>query len=165
MLNNKKGFTLIELLVVIAIIGMLAATVLTSLGTARAKGRDARRISDMQSIALALELYADSNKGNYPATLSGLVSAYLPSVPTDPSTGSAYLYYVGGRTAAGTCNRYHLGAVTEVASTGGSNSPVLPACKLGAVAQPVDTIVGGANGCAGTAVTAGTADTCYDVAN
>lgn len=49
--KSKRGFTLIELLVVIAIIGMLSSVVLASLNTARSKGRDARRLSDLKSIA------------------------------------------------------------------------------------------------------------------
>ncbi len=51
---HKRGFTLIELLVVIAIIGLLASVVLASLNTARQKGRDARRLSDLKEIANAV---------------------------------------------------------------------------------------------------------------
>jgi prepilin-type N-terminal cleavage/methylation domain-containing protein len=59
--QKTKGFTLIELLVVIAIIGLLASIVLVSLNTARQKARDSRRLTDIRQVALALELYADSN--------------------------------------------------------------------------------------------------------
>jgi len=55
--NYSAGFTLIELLVVIAIIGILSSVVLASLNSARTKGRDARRMSDLHNIQLALELY------------------------------------------------------------------------------------------------------------
>ncbi len=47
---QPRGFTLIELLVVIAIIGILASIVLVSVNGGRAKGRDAKRIEDLQSI-------------------------------------------------------------------------------------------------------------------
>jgi type II secretion system protein G len=55
--NSKKGFTLIELLVVVAIMGMLAALAVVSLNNARARARDARRVSDIKQIQTALELY------------------------------------------------------------------------------------------------------------
>ena len=55
MKTKKQGFTLIELLVVIAIIGILSTAVLTSLNSAREKARDAKKISDLKQIALALE--------------------------------------------------------------------------------------------------------------
>ena len=51
-----KAFTLIELLVVIAIISLLSSVVLTSLNGARAKGRDARRLSDLKEIANAFNI-------------------------------------------------------------------------------------------------------------
>lgn len=63
--KKTSGFTLIELLVVIAIISLLSSVVLTSLNSARAKARDARRIADVRQIQTALELYYDSY-GNYP---------------------------------------------------------------------------------------------------
>lgn len=56
---KRRGFTLIELLVVVAIIGLLSSVVLSSLNTARMKARDVQRKSDVQQIALALELDYD----------------------------------------------------------------------------------------------------------
>jgi len=90
---NAKGFTLIELLVVIAIIGLLATVVMTSLNSARTKGRDTRRIEDINQIKTALEMYYDSN-GRYPSTASNtaaLTPTYMSQVPTDPK-GNPYLY-------------------------------------------------------------------------
>ena len=66
--KSGTGFTLIELLVVIAIIGLLSSIVLASLNTARGKGRDAKRLSDLQEVQKALELYALNNAGKYPCS-------------------------------------------------------------------------------------------------
>ncbi|TAN36974.1 type II secretion system protein [Patescibacteria group bacterium] len=62
-----KGFTLIELLVVIAIISLLSSIVMTSLNSARAKGRDAKRVAELHQIQLALEMYYDKY-GTYPVS-------------------------------------------------------------------------------------------------
>lgn len=59
-----------ELLVVISIIELLSSVVLASLNSARAKARDARRISDFHQIQLALAFYYEEN-GAYPNYLSG----------------------------------------------------------------------------------------------
>ena len=64
MINNKKGFTLIELLVVIAIIGILAATVLASLSSARGKANDAKVKAQLSNLRAAMESYYSTN-GNY----------------------------------------------------------------------------------------------------
>ncbi len=93
-MRNNKGFTLIELLVVIAIIGLLATVVMTSLNSARKKGRDARRVEDINQIKTALELYYDAN-GNYPTTAQGTAAlqtaGFMSAIPQDPQ-GNAYNY-------------------------------------------------------------------------
>ena len=66
MLKNKKtGFTLIELLVVISIIGLLSSVIFAGLNDAKAKARDAKRLSELKEIQNALELYYAQND-SYP---------------------------------------------------------------------------------------------------
>ncbi len=104
-MKKQKGFTLIELLVVIAIIGILSSVVLASLSTARAKSRDARRISDIGQMQLSLEMYFDSSS-SYPVTayaaittpLAVLAPSFLPKLPLDPSNTGTYIYKYYGST-------------------------------------------------------------------
>ena len=131
--NTKKGFTLIELLVVIAIIGILSSVVLASLSTARQKSRDAKRISDIGQIQLALELFFDASQ-TYPSTTPGAFTgqdaavqelasagyAFLPKVPIPPPGASANYIYHGITVANGTadcalnsCLGYWLGVTLE----------------------------------------------------
>lgn len=82
------------MLVVIAIIGILATLLLLQLGVARQRARDATRISHVNQMRTAIELYFDDN-GSYPATgtlSSVLVPKYLTLMPTDPLGGGAYGY-------------------------------------------------------------------------
>ncbi|MDE2031108.1 MAG: prepilin-type N-terminal cleavage/methylation domain-containing protein [Patescibacteria group bacterium] len=111
--KNNEGFTLIELLIVIAIISILSSIVLASLSAARAKAKDAKRLSDMHQIQIALELY-NSTYGHYPSGdnagcfgwdtsadgtfITALVqNKFLPSNILDPSINSNncgnYFYY------------------------------------------------------------------------
>ena len=112
--KKSLGFTLVELLVVIAIIGLLASIILVSLSSAKAKGRDARRISDLKQLQLALELYYDANSV-FPATLSALTGpGYIATIPTDPMGGTQYTYVPYTSSAATpACISYHLGTSLE----------------------------------------------------
>ena len=83
--KKSKGFTLIELLVVIAIIGILTAIVTTNFTSARAKSRDAKRISDLAQIQLALELFFDRCNG-YPITIA--TTAFLSTCPPGINLGT-----------------------------------------------------------------------------
>ena len=101
----KKSFTLIELLVVIAIIGILAAFAVVSLGGARAKARDSRRLADLNTFKTALEMYF-SDHNQYPVWTSGCIEdttstnpfqtsefkdQYMKRIPQDPLYGKGSL--------------------------------------------------------------------------
>lgn len=120
--KSDKGFTLVELLVVISIIGVLSSVVFASLTSAKAKARDARRISDLGQLRTAMYLAVDSAGGSFPNTGSGTFcigigsgtcwvnvaaspssfsgnanlqtafSASMSSIPTDPRGGAAARY-------------------------------------------------------------------------
>lgn len=111
----NKGFTLVELLVVIAIIGILATVVLVSLNSARLKARDARRITDIRQMSLALEnYYDDQSSPAYPTDIGALDPNYLTVVPKDPQTNVAYIYNTNSCSPAN--QKYVLGATLENAN-------------------------------------------------
>lgn len=136
--RTARGFTLIELLVVIAIISILSSVVLASLNSARQKARDARRVSDMKQVQLALELYYDT-QSQYPVAgwanlVTALQGTFISVVPNDPTSGNSYGYYAtpNGCNNGGTkCTGYYVGAIME--STG----------QVGALASDDDANIGG----------------------
>ncbi len=106
----KSGFTLIELLVVIAIIGILTAIVTANFTTARARARDAKRVSDVNQIQLALEQAFDkcsvfpspaeyaipSNSINGCLVSGTKLSDFIAVIPKDPTTLAVYNYAMSG---------------------------------------------------------------------
>ena len=113
----KRGFTLVELLVVIAIIALLSTLSVVALNSARAKARDARRLSDIKQIRTALEMYFDSAL-TYPTTTcnnlgtstcacltsngwkdsscGGGDTIFMQKVPTDPQYPTKTYKYSSG---------------------------------------------------------------------
>jgi prepilin-type N-terminal cleavage/methylation domain-containing protein len=62
---RSKGFTLVELLVVIAIISLLASIVTASFSSAREKGRNAKRVTDLGAYVLTFTIAWDG-LGEFP---------------------------------------------------------------------------------------------------
>lgn len=143
MKNNKSGFTLIELLVVIAIIGLLSTLSILALNTARARARDAKRISDVKQIQTALEMYYNDTS-DYPATtaivagssVSSTNGVFLRQVPAPPlptdgtvcgSNVTQYTYTKTGVAGASSYTlQYCLGATVN-AITGNQMQTATPA--------------------------------------
>lgn len=114
--SKKRGFTIVEMLIVVAIIGILSAITTSNLSNSRAKARDAKRVSDMAQIQMALNqyyarcsvypqdsshlipsedgLYDRRSEGDCEAQPTGVtLSNFIATVPKDPN-GSRYDYSV-----------------------------------------------------------------------
>ena len=158
----KRGFTLVELLVVIAIISILSSVVVSSLNTARLKARDAKRVSDVKQVQLALEMHYDAYN-RYPASLDDTnLAAYLTSIPLDPF-GTNYVYVGLASISGGSCVSYHLGAALEDA-----NNIILTSSKKGAAAGTACTgsaadFNGKTDNCTAGADAATQPSKCYDI--
>lgn len=113
---QTRAFTLIELLVSIAIITMIASVLLASFDVARGKAQDAQRITELNQLKNALELY-HVDHGHYPRQSEGangrigegsgldtMLAQYMTQIPVDPSGPmhpNYYYYYDGEATCGG----------------------------------------------------------------
>ena len=135
-MNQKRGFTLIELLVVIAIIGILSGIVLTSLGSARNKAKDASASASMSSMRSQAELGANSS-GQYvialcTSTATGGLDALVDAVNAqtatyDVSCGMSGADAVALNASWGAAVELNNGTVYCVDSTGYAGVTTVPA--------------------------------------
>ena len=128
MKTMKKGFTLIELLVVIAIIGILAATVLVGMRSARGKARDTQRKSNVKAVINGLEMNYDTLNA-YPAggptytSLSTLVAGIGISTSVDNTkfgandTGYSAGYYIAQPIPGSTIDQQTVGSVAALTTS------------------------------------------------
>jgi prepilin-type N-terminal cleavage/methylation domain-containing protein len=147
-MNTQRGFTLTELMVVIAVIGILSGIVIASLDGARERARDAKRVTDIRSTALALELYYEA-EDEYPSALSELAPTYISSLPNDPVGASGgHFDYVYVQLSSG--QDFHLGAVLEEDND-----------QLQDDADTANGFHGNTTNCSGSSVTS--PERCFDV--
>lgn len=144
MTKRVQGFTVVELLIVIVVIGIVAAITIVAYNGIQARGRDAARISKLNQIAKAIELYKIDN-GMYPPILHGLgyettcgsqtenwghcdrnkiladsLASYIKIEPTslsDSTQGSYYYYY----TSLATDNYQTYGMMVYLEGSSGQN--------------------------------------------
>lgn len=80
--TRKLGFTLIELLISMAILGILATIGFGNFQTARLKAADAKKKSDLSTIAKSLEAYVNDYR-SYPASSNGKIVCIPPNTICD----------------------------------------------------------------------------------
>jgi type II secretory pathway pseudopilin PulG len=112
--SNSLAFTLVELIVSITIITLISAIIITNLTSSRTKANDVQRISDLNHIQLALNLYYDrckefpfaTNDGQVDLTKSycpvnsgtAYLSDYISAIPIPPAPSTKYDYVVNNAT-------------------------------------------------------------------
>ncbi|MCX6764571.1 MAG: DUF2341 domain-containing protein [Candidatus Nealsonbacteria bacterium] len=146
MFKLKKAFTLPELLVVIAVVGIISGVAFAWVQGERAKGRDTKRVAEINTLRDALQLYK-MDKGIYPTStgeeawcsvegdnlkpgcdLLEKLAPYLPQVPKDPLfgkiIGNKFFSYQYISTSSGAGYKLHADLETEsFFCLGAGNSP------------------------------------------
>ncbi len=154
--KSSRGFTLIELLVVIAVIAVLAGALLLAINPQSIiqKGRDSKRLQDVDTLVKALNLSltdgeitltaqgascttCNSSTGTQAVDGTGFVkfaiptgkvglTKYLPALPVDPLNTAANVYTYGATTAGFEVNAVleHADNASKMSTDGGNDAAV-----------------------------------------
>ena len=143
--TSRRGFTIVELLMVIVVVAILASVTIVAYRGVQARARDSVKISTVNKLTKALEMYYLDN-GRYPGLQDGsgvegacgsltdnwgwcdrmkaLTDALAPYLTTDPvslssfTTGTTYYYYYN---SSGNDNFMHYGLMAYLEGTDGQN--------------------------------------------
>ena len=131
-MKNTKGFTLIELLVVITIIAILAVGAVQVFNVSQQRARDAVRISDLGTMASAIEIF-NADNSSYPnnngtgatdtaALETDLEGNYLQALPASTGSPNQYHYAVNTSDGTGTPSSYEILVQLEAGTNDGVES-------------------------------------------
>lgn len=101
--KKNLGFTLVELMIAITIVAILATIGLTVYTNSQKSARDAKRRSDINAIANALEISRDQNSNLYPAQITANMfsGGTIPYDPLASGTNQINSYSCGTRSGSG----------------------------------------------------------------
>jgi Tfp pilus assembly protein PilE len=126
---NQKGITRIEVLIIAGVIGLLGLLAVVAVTSARAKTRDAIRVSDVRQIQAGAELYFN-DVSQYPQTVEPIaIGEAVTSCLTDqgfvatcsPTTEVVYLDVVPAAPKQGLKGASSCGGVRNAYCFSGSN--------------------------------------------
>jgi prepilin-type N-terminal cleavage/methylation domain-containing protein len=124
MFRKQEGFTLVELMVVVLIIGILVAIAIPVFNSAKSNAQRKACFANQRTIEGALQTYAASNNGAFPAAVvksavagSALIPTYIKVSPNCPVNTTPYTYdgtVAGNGTVDSTLAAENLAAAGEV---------------------------------------------------
>ncbi|MFA5730000.1 MAG: type II secretion system protein, partial [Candidatus Paceibacterota bacterium] len=118
---SKKAFTLIEMLVTITIISILAGFVVVKINDSNNLAKDTQRKADINLLANSVVSYSSDHYSGKPITdengctigggtdrcsteIEDALKAYLPTLPSEPSSSAYYIYWSNGNDCTVTAN-------------------------------------------------------------
>jgi prepilin-type N-terminal cleavage/methylation domain-containing protein len=131
---HRIAFTLVELLVVIAIIAILAALLLSTLGSAKSKAHRIACVNNQKQIGLALNLWAGDHGDRYPPVVDAAEGGSQKALET-------WLHFLTLTNELTTPKVLHCPAdrVKKIASSFSSSPTGLRTLKNGAISYAIAT--------------------------